>query len=135
MQFVKTLRRRIPVVLAAMLVLGASRPTRVSTHVVELQRNRFAPADLRTRKGDTVRFVNGLGGPHNVQFEADSIAAAARALIDAAMPDKIRPLMSPMLILFEESYTLVVPDLAPGRYPYFCSPHYGNMRGALIVLR
>jgi len=70
-----------------------------------------------------------------VQLEADSIAPAPRKLIDAAMTVKIAPLMSPMLILFEESYTFVVPDLAPGRYPYFCSPHYGNMRGALIVQR
>jgi len=132
---VKTPVRRIPVILVAMLALGASWPARVSTHVVELQRNRFAPAELRARKGDTVRFVNGMGGPHNVQFEADSIAPAASALIDAAMPDKIRPLMSPMLILLDETYTLVVPDMVPGRYPYFCSPHYGNMRGALIVLR
>lgn len=135
MQSVKTLARRTPVILVALLALGASWPARVSTHVVELQRNRFAPADVRARKGDTVRFVNGLGGPHNVQFEGDSIAPAARKLIDAAMPDKILPLMGPMLILFEASYTLVVPDLAPGRYPYFCSPHYGNMRGALVIER
>jgi plastocyanin len=106
------------------------------THVIRLDRNRFMPSQIRAHVGDTLRFVNGEGGPHNIEFERDSIAPAARTLIDRALgPKRINPLVGPMLILFNETYTFIVPDLPAGRYPFLCGPHYGNMRGVLIVDR
>ena len=116
--------------------LSALPAPEVRTHVVRLRNNRFVPAEIRARGGDTLRFVNGEGGIHNVEFEKDSIAPAARTLIAAAMAGKkIGPMSSPLLILTDESYTIVVPDLPAGRYPLLCTPHYGNMRGALVVER
>ena len=73
------------------------------THVVRLESNRFVPADSRVAVGDTVRFVNGQGGPHNVQFMAESIPATAQSLINDAMRERILPLTSPMFIIHQGS--------------------------------
>lgn len=118
--------------LLTQLVLGVSTPPR-SVGVL-LQGNEFRPATIRARAGDTIRFVNGNGGPHNVAFERDSIAPAARALLAKAMGgEKLGPLSGPLLLDPEETYVVVVPALPGGRYPLFCLPHQANMRGALIV--
>lgn len=92
------------------------------------------PAVTQAAPGDTIRFVNGEGGPHNVAFDADSISMDARAIIASAMPQpKIGAMSSGMLILRDEAYTIVVPRLGAGRYAFLCSPHYAQMRGTLVV--
>lgn len=107
-----------------------------ATHVVRLEGNAFNPAETRAAAGDTVRFVNGNGGPHNVMFVADSIAKDARKAIDAAMPKpKIGVMSSHLLLDPDESYTIVVPAVNAGRYAFVCLPHQANMRGALVVTR
>ena len=128
---------------AGLLGLGvvALRPApRAPLHVVQMTSRgagpRFEPAEISLRAGDTIRFINFRGGPHNVQFFTDSIAAGARFLIDSAIGDtRIGPLAARLLWDAEESYTLVVPALEPGRYPFVCAPHYtAGMAGALIVI-
>lgn len=115
-------------------LLASASPGRApGIHVVQLTGNRFMPSVVKAAPGDTIRFVNGLGGPHNVQFMAESISVSARAALDDAMEDRILALTSPMFITEGESYTLVVPKLEKGRYPFLCSPHWANMRGALVV--
>lgn len=105
-----------------------------ATHTVRLEANSFVPAETRAAPGDTIRFVNGNGGPHNVMFVADSIAKTARAVIDAAMPSpKIGDMSSHLLLDPGETYTMVVPRLGAGRYAFVCLPHQANMRGALVV--
>ena len=121
-----------------MVALGATQQPmagtpRPSSHIVRLESNRFVPAETRVTGGDTVRFVNGEGGPHNVEFISDSIPEKQRRLIDAAMTGKIRVLSSPMLILRSEEYRLVIPALPPGRYAFLCSPHAASMHGALVI--
>ena len=107
-----------------------------STVVVRLEGNEFRPSIVQARAGDSVRFVNGNGGPHNIAFVADSIAEPARTLLTQAMKgEKIGPLSSPLLLDPAESYAFVVPALPPGRYPLFCAPHLANMRGELRVSR
>lgn len=107
--------------------------THVVTHVVTLDRDRFDPGEIRALPGDTIRFVNGMGGPHNVQFIAESISVADRKRIDDAMKDRVGPLTSPMFIIEGDRYILVVPALPAGRYPFLCSPHWASMRGALVI--
>ena len=105
-----------------------------ATHVVRLDGNAFIPAETRATSGDTIRFVNGNGGPHNVMFLADSIAKDARIAIDAAMPKpKIGDMSSHLLLDPAETYTIVVPKLTAGRYAFVCLPHQANMRGALVI--
>jgi len=107
-----------------------------------LNNNRFMPAMITARAGDTLAFVNGRGGPHNVQFADDSLSDAAHRLIDAAMPDRPKvawsrdvPLAGPLLVLDGDTYKVVVPALPPGRYRFFCTPHLsGGMRGELVVV-
>ena len=119
----------------ALLGLAAIAPT-PATHVVRLERNSFVPAVTHATPGDTIRFVNGEGGPHNVAFDADSIARPLRPVIDAAMPKpKIAEMSSGMLILQDEAYTVVVPKLPAGRYAFLCTPHWATMRGAIVVAR
>ena len=127
---------------AGLLGLGvvALRPApRVGLHVVQMTSRgagpRFEPAEISLRAGDTIRFINRRGGPHNVQFFIDSVAAGARSLLDSAIGEtRIGPLAVRLLWDAEESYTLVVPDLEPGRYPFVCAPHFtAGMTGALIV--
>jgi plastocyanin len=118
------------------LSMTAARYRAPATHLVRMTASSFVPAETRVRAGDTVRFVNGMGGPHNVEFAGDSIGAAARTLLDAAMPgDKIGPLSGPLVLDEDETYAVVIPDLRPGRYAYFCRPHLANMRGGLTVTR
>jgi plastocyanin len=118
--------------LIALQVAAAAAAPR--TVVVRLEGNAFRPDQIHARVGDTLRFVNGNGGPHNVKFEADSIAPAARALIEKAFGgEKIGPMSGPLLLDPGETYAIVVPALPVGRYPLYCSPHWANMRGKLIV--
>jgi plastocyanin len=121
--------------LAGAVLAGPARPQGVG-HEIQLTTNRFIPAILEVHPGDSLRFVNGMGGPHNVEFAADSIPEPARKALAAAMPgDKIGPLSSPLLLGAGEAYGFRVPTLPPGRYPFYCLPHVaGNMRGVLIVL-
>jgi plastocyanin len=121
---------------ALSLSLSMGGPPRATTHTVRLHNNRFAPAEIRARPADTLHFANTPGGLHNVQFDKDSITPSSRALLESAMQgQKIGPLSSPLLILEDESYTMLVPALPAGRYPLFCLPHAGQMRGALLVER
>jgi plastocyanin len=110
---------------------------------VRLENNRFTPSIITARPGDTLAFVNGRGGPHNVQFADDSLSDAAHRLIDAAMPERPKqpwsrdvPLAGPLLVLDGDTYKVVVPALPLGRYRFWCTPHMnGGMRGELVVVR
>ena len=119
--------------LGAQTTREAAKPTSAAVHVVRLESNRFVPGESRVATGDTVRFVNGEGGPHNVEFIGDSIPERQRRIIDSAMTGRIRALSSPMLILRSEEYRLVVPALPAGRYAFLCSPHAATMHGALVI--
>lgn len=98
--------------------------------------SRFVPGRIVARAGDTLRFINQTGGPHNIQFFADSIPEEARILLERAMPGaKIAPLSSPLLITENDVYEIAVPALSPGRYPFVCLPHFGSrMLGSLEVV-
>jgi len=98
--------------------------------------SRFVPGLTAARAGDTLRFINQSGGPHNIQFFADSMPEAARGLLERAMPGaKIAPLSSPLLITENDVYDIAVPALLPGRYPFVCLPHSGSrMLGTLEVV-
>lgn len=120
-------------ILALILWIGVGQG---AVHVIRLESNHFAPAVIEAHQGDSLRFVNGAGGPHNVEFVTDSISEPARRMLAQAMPgDKIGPLSSPLLLSRDEAYAFRVPAIPPGRYPFGCLPHAaGNMRGTLIVI-
>ncbi len=137
--------RRAPLIttLGLLLVgLGASpgpaatqgEPERTTRHRVDMGGNRFVPARLAISAGDTVDFVNGAGGPHNVAFWADSLLAGTRDRISRLMPDSIAPLVGSLAFEEEQTWTMAFTGLPPGRYPYFCLPHVvGGMVGEIEV--
>ena len=115
---------------------GLSAEAEARTHVIRLESNRFVPRETTVGVGDTVRFVNGQGGPHNVEFIADSMPVPARAVLDSAMTGlKIRTLSGPLLIFPEQEYKVVMPPIPSGRYAFLCVPHAANMQGAIVVDR
>jgi plastocyanin len=122
------------------LLSGPAIPGSISitatVHEIRLSANRFVPAQTIARAGDTLRFINGSGGPHNIQFLVDSLSGSARDLLERAMPgEKIGPVASPLLLDQQETYQFAIPDLPAGRYPYLCLPHGANgMRGAIVIV-
>ena len=116
-------------------IAWAGQATPPPVHEIRMT-SRFVPGRIVARAGDTLRFINQTGGPHNIQFFADSIPEDARDLLERAMPGaKIAPLSSPLLIIENAVYEIAVPALSPGRYPFVCLPHFGSrMLGTLEVV-
>lgn len=127
---------RLAMVLAACgAIAWTGQATPPAVHEIRMT-SRFVPDRIVARAGDTLRFINQTGGPHNIQFFADSIPEEARVLLERAMPGaKIAPLSSPLLITENAVYEIAVPALSPGRYPFVCLPHFGSrMLGSLDVM-
>ena len=118
------------------VVYPSFRPRELHEVLMGSRGARFEPATTTVRAGDTLRFINRNGGPHNVQFFSDSIPDPARDLIDRAMPGKkIGWLSSQLFLDRDEVYEIVVPALAAGRYPFLCLPHFAaGMTGAMVVV-
>ena len=109
-----------------------------ATHTVnmELQGSnyRFAPAELAVKAGDVVNFVNVSGGPHNVQFHADSIPAGAAAVLDANMPNRMGPLQGSLITTPNEAYVVSFAGAPTGEYRFTCLPHAAmGMHGKITV--
>ena len=96
---------------------------------------RFDPADVTIKQGDGVKWTLVSGGPHNVAFDPATIPAAGKAQLTANMPNQESgELSSKMFMQPNETYTISFAKVAPGKYPYHCTPHLAfNMRGTITV--
>jgi plastocyanin len=95
---------------------------------------RFEPADVKIKAGDAIKFVMVSGGPHNVAFDPTTIPAAGKAQLDANMDQKMAELSSPLMMNANESYVISFAGVAPGAYPYHCTPHLAmNMKGTITI--
>jgi plastocyanin len=128
------------VVLLTSLTTGArlTNPSPPKTFNVQLLGDakgmRFEPASIAIRPGDTVVWTNVSGFPHNIAFWADSVPAAGRAKLEANMPKTTAPLMGPMMLAANETYTVAFAGAAPGVYKYNCMPHLAlGMVGQITV--
>lgn len=83
----------------------------------------YVPSQLTIKSGDVVVFHNISGGPHNVNFKADSIPAGTRDLLNAAMPDRMGDLSGPLLVAPNETYTISFAGFPAGEYGFYCLPH------------
>lgn len=127
--------------LATAVPLAAQTPPPSATvHEIRLVRGEgehtfgFVPARVIARPGDVLLFRVVSGGPHSVVFEgADMTPEAARAWT-AALPRRVAPLTSPILLEAGLEYSVVVPDVAEGRYRFHSLPRlaYG-MQGEVEV--
>ncbi len=102
--------------------------------VGDAQGYRFEPAAITIKQGDAVKFIMVSGGPHNVAFDPNAIPAAGKDQLMANMPNQMQPLSSPFLTNPNENYAISFAGVAPGKYPFFCTPHMAmNMKGEITV--
>jgi plastocyanin len=95
---------------------------------------RFEPADIKIKAGDAIKFVMISGGPHNVAFDPTTIPAGGKAQLDANMDQKMAELSSPLMMNANEAYVISFGGVAPGVYPFHCTPHLAmNMKGTITV--
>ncbi|HYK09797.1 MAG TPA: plastocyanin/azurin family copper-binding protein [Gemmatimonadales bacterium] len=83
----------------------------------------FEPKTLTIAPGTTVRFVNVVGGPHNISFFKDSIPAGAEAVLNAAMANRIDNLEGALLVNANDHYDVSFAGAPEGAYKGFCLPH------------
>ena len=106
--------------------------------VLEGTTYKFVPNDITLKAGDKIVFHNVSGGPHNVQFFADSIPAGTAETLDAGMGgDKLGPLNGPLLTEPNATYEVTfAPTLAAGDYKFTCTPHMAmGMHGKVTVTK
>ena len=116
----------------------APAPAAGTTHDVNMVQDgttyHFVPNTLSIKVGDVVRFHNVSGGPHNVQFWADSIPAGAAAVLNAAMTDRTESLAGPLLVEPTATYTISFVGAPAGTYTFHCLPHLAmGMAGTITV--
>jgi plastocyanin len=95
---------------------------------------RFVPATVTIKVGDSVRWTNVSGGPHNVTFWSDSIPAGAAGQLQAGMPQPMSPLSGPLLTTPNATYTISFAGAPAGTYRYYCMPHLALGMTAKIVV-
>ena len=83
----------------------------------------YTPLSLTIRVGDTVRWINASGGPHNVAFYADQIPEGAEDPLNAAMSNRLGNLNGELLVAPDAVYEIVFAGTPVGDYGYFCLPH------------
>ena len=111
-----------------------------ATHVVRMTADaskdayRFEPSSLTVHSNDVIVFQVGSGAPHSIVFEAEGMSAGVRGAFNSAMRGRSADLSSPLLTAAGKTYRLVVPQVPPGTYAFYCLPHRAyDMRGALVV--
>ena len=119
---------------AATAPAAATGATHDVNMVMEGANYRFAPAELAIKAGDLVNFHNVSGGPHNVQFHADSVPAGAAAVLDANMANRMGPLAGNLLVTPNEVYAISFAGAPAGEYRFTCLPHAAlGMHGKITV--
>jgi plastocyanin len=102
--------------------------------VLEGSTYKFVPATLTIKAGDTVRWHNVSGGPHNVSFWADSIPSGAADALNKNMPNQMAPLQSPLETEPNAVYSISFAGAPKGEYKYYCLPHLAlGMHAKLTV--
>ena len=84
---------------------------------------KYVPDKLTIKVGDTVRWINVNGGPHNVQFKPGTVPDGAQAVLNAAMANRMGEMFGPFLMAPNEVYEIDFTGAPAGEYPYVCTPH------------
>jgi plastocyanin len=111
-------------------------------HEIRLEANseretyRFNPAQVTARPGDVLVFKAVSGVPHSIVFESAGLSEQAHEALNGALNRRAGDLSSPLLTQQGAEYRLVVPQLSPGSYQFFCLPHRAyDMRGQLRITK
>jgi plastocyanin len=95
---------------------------------------RFEPATVTVQPNDVIVFRVATGAPHSIVFEGGGLSPGVRGAINAALPGRSGDLSSPLLTAIGKDYRMVVPQMPPGKYPFYCLPHRAyDMRGEMVV--
>ena len=84
---------------------------------------KFIPDELTIKAGDTVRWINGNGAPHNVQFKPGTVPDGAQAVLNAAMANRIGDMNGQLMMAPDAVYEIDFTGAPVGEYPYVCTPH------------
>ena len=97
---------------------------------------RFSPAEVSAKPGDVLSFRVESGPPHSIVFEAAGLSEAGKEALNGAMSRRVADLSSPLLTTEGAEYKMVVPQLPPGRYVFFCLPHRAyDEPGQLVITK
>merc|ERR1719164_114885 len=83
----------------------------------------FVPDEIKVCKGDSIKWINNKGGPHNVVFDEEAIPSGVDAE-KISMDDQ----------LGDEGATYTVKLDVAGTYAYYCEPHRGAGMNANVVV-
>ena len=109
-----------------------------ATHDVDMVMDgtqpKFVPATLTVKSGDVIRFHNKSGGPHSVNFWADSIPANAKSAIAINPSTGGESLDSDLDNEPDGIITVTLNNAPAGEYKFYCLPHLAmGMKGAITV--
>ena len=93
---------------------------------------KYIPEELTIKAGDTVRWINVSGGPHNVQFKVGTVPDGAQAVLNAAMANRIGDMNGQLMMAPNAVYEIDFTGAPLGEYPYVCTPH--EMLGMVAAL-
>ena len=114
-------------------------PVTGTTHEIKMVGDdkgfRFDPANVTIKSGDAVKFVFVSGGPHNVAFDAATLAADVKAQLDANFgSERMAELNSNMYMTVGQGATISFAKIPAGSYAYNCTPHLAmGMKGVITV--
>ena len=110
---------------AAVISSSAAEATvhEVQMVLTEAGEYKYVPDELTIKVGDTVRWINASGGPHNVQFKPGTVPEGAQSVLNAAMANRMGEMFGPFLMAPNAVYEIDFTGAPVGEYPYVCTPH------------
>jgi plastocyanin len=102
---------------------GAGTVHEVQMVVTDAGEYRYIPDALTIKAGDTVRWINVSGGPHNVQFKAGQVPDGAEAVLNAAMANRMGSMNGGLIMAPNAVYEIDFTGAPVGQYDYVCTPH------------
>jgi plastocyanin len=136
--------RSLKALFFSLAILAASAATAEAQriHEIRLEANadkevyRFSPPLVTARPGDVLLFRVTSGAPHSIVFEGSGLSDQAREALNGAMSRRAGDLSSPLLTVPRAEYRIVIPQVPPGIYHFYCLPHRAyDMRGQLRITK